>query len=289
MINRKNIWLVARTEYIKFICNPKIIILLVVYLVINKTVISRILEAAAVMNQPVNIFEIPIAVANSWLGMLLIIISYIILISSFPQVNDNIPFCILRTGRSNWILGEILFQFMSSFTYVCFIVAVSLINGVKRAYLINGWSLVVTDYDSIYCQGPQKVMTNLIPPNLYYQMTPYKAFFMSYLLMFFLIIFCGLLFLLGCLYSRRLLFFFIQAAHIAVGCGIMQTGNAASWIFPFCHALAFRHYQPYFRKYVFPPWGSVAAFVVICIVFLIIIITKSKKVSVDMIGGSVLP
>ena len=82
MIIIKNIWLVAKSEYIKFVSNPRIIILVVMYLISKRMVISPFLAAAEKMNQPIGFFEMPIAVANSGLSMLLIIISYIILINS---------------------------------------------------------------------------------------------------------------------------------------------------------------------------------------------------------------
>lgn len=41
--------------------------------------------------------------------------------------------------------------------------------------------------------------------------------------------------------------------------------------------------------YEFPPWGSVAVFVTMYVLLLIIIIRKAKIVSLDMIGGDVLP
>lgn len=288
MIIIKNVWLVAKSEYIKFVSNPRIIILVVMYLISKRMVISPFLAAAEKMNQPIGFFEMPIAVANSGLSMLLIIISYIILMSSFPQINDNIPFCIARTGRYNWILGELLFQFLSSFTYVALIIIVSIFNGMKNAYIVNGWSLVVTDYDKIYGDGTN-VMSRIISPELYYQMTPYKAFLMSFLLMFLFILFCSLFFLAGCLYSRRLMFFFIQAAHIIAGGAFLNFNTKLQWLFPFCHSFTAAHYQDFFRAYKFPPWGSVAAFIIMYVILLIIIIRKAKIVSLDMIGGDVLP
>ncbi|MBE5936788.1 MAG: hypothetical protein E7265_02025 [Lachnospiraceae bacterium] len=279
MINLKCIWRVAKNEYINFILNPKIIILAVVYLIIEKMIIMPIITASDYMNQPVNLFEIPIATVNSSLGLLLILISYIVLISPFPRINDNIPFCIFRAGRKNWVLGEILFQFISGFTYAAIIAVATTLRGITRAYMVNGWSLVITDYDK----------KQLIPVNLYYQMTPYKAFFLSYLLLFLLLLFCGLLFLAGCLYSKKLLFFFIQCAHIIAGCGIMVTESSAMWFFPVCHGMLLMHYQTYFREYVFSPYASIMLLSLACVVYLIIIYKKAGKVSLDMIGGNILP
>lgn len=281
---------IAVSEYRRFVMNPRMILLVVAILIIRTMVILPVTEAADSMGEVINIVEMPIAIVSSWISILLIVISYVVLMSSFPSVDDNMQLYITRTSKKRWIIGEFIFQIVSAFSYTAVIALVGIISGAKRAYVLNGWSLVVTAYDDLMGDKSFIKMSEYIPGSLCNQMTPYKAFVYSYFLLFLFLVFCNLLFLLGCMYSRRLLFFFIQTAHVAIGCAIMQIdvkGKSISWLFPITHAMLLKHYNNYFRKYIFPPWLSVVILGVACIIMFVIIYRKSSKVSLDMIGGTV--
>ena len=73
----KNICLVTKSELIKFIANPRIIMLIVLFLVLREIVAVSIINAADEITQSLCFAEIPIALANSWLGVVLIILTYL--------------------------------------------------------------------------------------------------------------------------------------------------------------------------------------------------------------------
>ena len=108
----------ARTEYVKWITNPRMIILGVMLIFINDFAVSPLLKNAEDMNSPLNILEPFIAVANSQLLILIIPAVYLTLISDFPRTDGNTLFFLLRTGKLNWLLGQVLFVIMTIFTFV---------------------------------------------------------------------------------------------------------------------------------------------------------------------------
>ena len=212
-LNVKNMLLVARSEYIKWLMNPRMVMLLVILVPIRELIILPMLRAAQEMTQPLNIFESCSAAVNSGWIILLMPLAYIVLISSFPTADDNMMFYISRMGRKNWILGEMLFQVLSAATYCLVMMSATLVQTANHSFLANGWSIPVTDYDKVFGEAATVRMDVIVPPNLYYQMSPYKAFFLSYFLMFLFLLLCSMIFLVGCLFSRKLLFF-LSLIHI---------------------------------------------------------------------------
>lgn len=287
-VNIKNILLVVRHEYIKYLFTPKMIMIPVILIPMREWVIVTLMKAAGEMDMPINILEPCIGIFNSWLGVLLITMVFIILISSFPTVDDNMLFYISRMGRKNWIIGEIVFLIAAGITYLAVIIACVVIQTQHISFISNGWSIVITDHDKLYSDISGIKTVGIIPPNLYFQMTPYKAFLHSSGLLLLGILFCAMMFFIGSMYSRKLLFFVITTIQVSAGCGLIAIGNTGEWLFPISHAVLYLHYSTYFRAYIFPPWMSLVMFLAVWVVFAAIIYRKARKVNLDMIGGDII-
>lgn len=288
-INFKYVMLVAESEYVKWLFHPKMILLAVIFLPMRDSVILPLLRASDRMGSPINLLEPCIATVNSELGLLLMAFVYMILMSSFPTTDGNMLFYIARMGRRNWILGEMLFQCMSVMTYSVVITIVTMLQVCDKAFLVNGWSLVVTDYDTVYGVEAGARIGQIVQPNLFFQMTPFRAYLVSFGLVSLFLMLCGMLFLVGCLYQKRLLFFFVQVLHISIGCGMMLVSSMGMWLFPVSHSFLACHYRKYFRKYVFSPELSLLLFLMVLLILGILAYRKARKASIDMIGGDVLP
>lgn len=285
-VNIKNILLVAWNEYVKWIATPKMIVILVVLIPIREMVILPLITASDQMCMPINILEPCIGTVNSWVGVMLITLSFIILSSSFPTMDGNMFFYISRMGRSNWIIGEMLFQLLSAVSYCVIIMVGIVVQTASVSFFGNGWSIVVTDYDAVCGDMATEKLSGIVPPSLYFQITPYKAFLLSFVLLFLMLLFCSLMFLIGCMYSKKLLLFFMVVVQISIGCGFIWINNKGMWFFPISHSMLQLHYHKCFREYVFPPRVSIVLLLVAEIVFMVIIYRKAKKVSLDMIEGS---
>lgn len=287
-MNLANIFLVAKREYMKWLVNPKMILLAVVFLPMRDAVIIPLLQASAKMQSPINMLEPCISILNNWMGLLLLSLVYIILMSPFPTLDGNMFFYVFRMGRKNWILGEMLFQLMSVVTYSFFTLLITVVQVFNASFFANGWSLIVTNYDKLYGSTGGFKIAEVIPPNLFFQISPFKACLFSFGLFSLFLLLCGMLFIVGCLYQKRILFFSIQVLHIAVGCGLILLRSKAMWLFPISHSILACHYRKYFRKYIFPPGLSLVIFCLVLFALMIIMYKRAKKISLDMIGGDVL-
>lgn len=287
-IKLKNIVLVATSEYMKWLFHPKIILIFAVLVPIRELVIIPMVQAAKEMNQPLNIFEPCIAIMNSGIITLLLPLTYIVLISSFPTVDENMLFYIMRMGRKNWILGELLFQLMSVVTFCAVLNIATMVQVSEISFVANGWSVVATDYDKLYSEISSFHMDTLLPPNLFFQIPPYKAFCLSISLLVMWLLLCAMFFLAGCICSKKLISYFVLIVQIALGSGLCAAKNVFMWLFPIGHSILKVHYQDYFRKYIFSPKISLALFFTVQVLLAIYVYKKAKKVNLDRIGGDTL-
>lgn len=274
---------VVRNEYIKWLTNGKLILLPVLVVMIREIVILPILAAAEDMAQPINILEPCIAQVNSGIILLLIPLVYLVLIADFPSVDGNTYYLIPRIGRRNWILGEILFQLTSLVSYLLFLILSTMIQVAYCSFFANGWSLVVTDYQTEMVNSASVSMAELIPLNLYFQMSPANAFWASYGFVFLFLFLCGQVLLWSTLYGKKLIGFWGVLSSIAVGIALCSAKIKWMWLFPVCHSILWIHYQDYYREYVFSPWVSLLLFIICVVVFFVLILRKAKKVNLDIL------
>ena len=69
-VNIKNILTVVRSEYVKFLFTPKMILIPVILIPMREWVVIPLMKAAEEMDMPINILEPCIGIFNSWLGVL---------------------------------------------------------------------------------------------------------------------------------------------------------------------------------------------------------------------------
>ena len=117
--NFKCVLSVARSEYIKWITNPRVIIVGVLLVFMRTLAIEPLLERAAKMEIPLNILEPFVAIGNSGMLVMLMPCVFMVLISDYPKMTGNTLFFIRRTGRFNWFAGQVIFLFMSIISFLC--------------------------------------------------------------------------------------------------------------------------------------------------------------------------
>lgn len=274
-----------RKEYMKWLVNPRNVMLFIVFIPAREVVLKPMIQAANEMGQPLNVLESCIATLNSGMIIMLVAMVYLILISSFPTINGNILFYMERMGKKNWVIGEILFQCISALTYLSVICIVSILQTVGVSFIANGWSLVVTDHDRLYGAISDIRIDNIVPPNLYNQMSPYKALFLSFFLIAMFLVISSLFFTVGCMYSQKLLFFSLTVIQIVAGSALYILSNKAMWYFVICHAFLSSHYGAYMRKYLFSPWISFGILTGILSALCIIAWVRTEKLNIDDLKG----
>lgn len=249
-IRLKSIFIIAKSEYVKWITNPRIIIVGVLFIFMKTLAVEPLLERAGKMGIPLNILEPFAAIGNSGMLVMLLPCVFLILVSDYPVMGNNTLLIVQRAGKLNWFLGQLLFIFSAivSFLGSVFIISIAFSDG--KAGL--SWSDVVTKYNSVFPQEANNFASQLLPSNLYNQIPLLTAVFQT------LVLLCAYLFLLVLiLYLCKLLRFHsagLLSVFIVIGFGVTTCSlkTSAMWIFPMANTIIWLHYTKILSVPIFP-------------------------------------
>ncbi len=278
--NISTVWFVARSEYVRWVTNPRMIIVLILLIIINTIVTDPLSARAEKFGAPMNLFEPFIAVTNSPILLLLIPSVFFVLMSDFPSSSENMFFLINRTGKINWMIGQLLFAFMAaaSFMAVIFIGTLpALIT--KDCFIGADWSDVTRLYLSHFPKEYDSFVSQLLPANLYNQMYLSETLVHTCLmLLLYLFSICAMLFVFKML-KMKAAGLLTSAAILAAGVTAFTANSVLMWIFPSANMVVWVHFQEILAAQVFPLWASYLYFAVFIAVMIILGALALKKVN----------
>ncbi|SET04171.1 hypothetical protein [[Clostridium] polysaccharolyticum] len=282
-IKLSRIRLTAKTEYIKWICNPRIILLAVVVVFLHNFIIQPLQEHAGKMGEPLNSLEPFIATVNSEILVIIVPAVFLALFSDFPKMDGSTLFFVHRIGKINWILGQILFVAYGIMTYVGILFLGSFLPVMTSTFWADKWSNVVTQYAQRFPDESQSFACLLIKNNIYNQVSPDMAVIHGYLLMIlYLAVLASIMLLFQCL-DKKIYGMLCAASVIAFGGTTSLVGAKAMWFFPMAHASLWNHFTSYFRKPVVALWKSYLYFGSLVILLIIASLKSIKNRNFDSI------
>ncbi len=276
----KKVWSVARTEWLKWICNPRMIVVFVLIVYIYNFAIAPLMERSVKMGAPLNLLEPLIAIGNSGQLAVVMPIVFLTLMSDFPKIDGSTMFIISRTGRKSWFAGQLLFAVMSIITYLGIIYIVTTAFIMNRTFLANGWSMVVKKYNILFPDDAYGFAYELMPANLYNQMTPYSAAIQTYALMFMYLLILILIMLFFNLKKKKNIGFGAAAAVLAFGTLFCSVKSDMMWAFPMANAITWLHYTDIYKEEIVPVFFSYIYFGVIIFVMVVLNLFALKKADI---------
>lgn len=266
--NLRQCFACAKTEYIKWVCDARMVILGVLLIFIYNFAIQPLLQNAEKMNEPLNMLEPFIAVANSGAVLMIIPLVFMTLIADFPKIDNNTVFYIMRIGRKNWLTGQIIKLVMMAASYLAVIFVGSVVPMITRGFWYNGWSNVVTNFKNVFPEQSMNFGVQLVPENLYNQLTVFEAAVKSYLLVFAYLMIIGLILLSLSLIKHKTLGFVSCGAVIALGTAFCSIKTSLMWTMPMANSIIWLHFTKYFRV----PEVSITFSVVYLVTFVLALI-----------------
>lgn len=262
-----SIWNIAKSEYVKWITNPRIVIVGILLVFIHSFAIQPMLQNAEKFGEPLNIFEPFLAVCNSGMMMLFMPIVFILLMSDFPVMSGNTLFTVQRTGKRNWFLGQMLFVLMCIISYICVILVGCMF--MSKGIFQNNWSNTIALYNSKFPEEAGGFVSKLLPPNLYNQISLMNALLDSiFLLALCLLMIALILCLMKMLYLRTAGLFAVIAI-CALGAVTCALQIPIQWLFPTSNTMIWLHYQELLRESVTTVSSSLLYFIIGDLVLLI--------------------
>ncbi len=255
------IWNVAKSEFIKWITNPRIIIAGVLIVFIRSFAVLPMLEQSEKYGEPLNVMEPFIAAGNSGMLALFLPLVFLLLISDFPIMGSNTIFFINRTGKLNWFLGQIVFIIISIFVYIDTILLSCMV--MSKGTFSAEWSNAITKFNAAFPDEAGGFVSKLIPSNLYNQIPILNAVIGTVLLIaMYLLTLALLLCLMKMLYLRgagllsALTVIVLGAASCSLKINVM-------WIFPTANTLMWLHYKEILKEPITPVENSFLYFLIL--------------------------
>lgn len=259
--NARKIWGVARTEFVGWVTNPRVIILGVLLILIKTLAIDPLTARAERFGDTMIVFEPFIAVGNSGALTLFIPLVFLVLFSDYPKLGGNSLFYISRTGKTAWLCGQILFLIMAVTAFLSAILAASMLF--SGGHFGTEWSEAVRKYAARFPEEAYNFDSQLLPSNLYNQIPMMTALWQtSVLLAENLLVYALIIYLLKMFFSSSV---GLAGALIVIALGTATTSlfSPIKWAFPTANAIIWLHYEEILSKPIYPVWASFAYFAVL--------------------------
>lgn len=274
---------IAKNEYIKWLFHSRMLILGCILILIYVMVLQPLKERAAMMGEPVNLLEGYIGICNSPTFLAFLPILFLVLISDFPKMDYNMVFLLHRCGRKNWIAGQLLFLLMADITILAIVFAGLVLPLLSEGYWYNGWSNVITEAAQRLPEQSDSFLTRLIPPNLYFQLTPFAVAIRSSILMFAYFYLLGVIMMFGKFFGKRVIGLIVSALLVVLGAGISYFNLPVMWLLPTAHAIVSRHYTDFYREMYCSMETSYCYFLILIFVLCFGINHKGRQLSFSKI------
>lgn len=273
----KRIFLCAKTEYINWLKNPKMIVYLSSLLFIYGYVVLPLADASAETGVRLNFAEVFIALSNSGMVLLILPVIFMVLISDFPHTDKGVLFSVIRTGRIRWAISQLLHLAYMSASFVAGTFVMSVIMTLNCNTFNMQWSYISYAYMDMHPNLGVSFISELLPENLYYQMTLPTAIFRGFVFVFLYLYTIGLIFFVAKICVIRLAGVIASAAVITIGTLLTSIDSPAKWAFPMANSVTWIHYAKYTRKPEYPIEYSYIYYAVVISVLIIISLISSSK------------
>lgn len=269
-MDSNKVFRVAKNEYVKWITNPKMIIVLVMLIFAYDYIIKELTDASIKMGEKLQIFEGFIGISNSQLLIMIIPIVFIGLMGDFPRVDGNSMFYISRVGKINWLLGQIVFAIMASLTYLAVLLLFSVITVAGRCYVANTWSEVTTKYYLFAPDDYKSMVANITTGRLYNNLTPVQSLLNIFGLMFLLMLLISMALLVSFILKNKTLGIIVTTGLLCIGNVLAYMENNIRWIFPTSHAVLEIHFDEIYKEPIMGmAWSYLYYLVLVMILFIV--------------------
>ncbi len=271
------IGLVAKTEYVKWITNPRMIVVPVFCIFIQSYIVEALNQRAARMNDCLSVLEPFAALGNSRLLVAMMPLLFLILISDYPIMDGSSLYVVQRCGRINWCLGQLLFLCSGILTFLTVILGFSVFTSGGR-FSIH-WSDAVTKYQAMYPEEAGNFSYLLLSSNLYNQLALADTVLHTFILTGAYLLVLSLMLYLFKLHQMPAFGFLIVMLLLACGTiTCVMTTSGLMWLFPVANTQVWLHYTSILEKPIYPIWCSYLYFGVWIVLAVILNLRAVKRI-----------
>lgn len=136
----KQIWQTTLGNFRQWRYNPQIILAFGIGFVISFLLSDKVVAFAKEHDTVLQILEPFIWTFGDAGSILTISLCFLLLFSDMPNLNNEVPFFLVRTSRKVWMAGQILYMVCTTFLFLVFILFSTCVLAGAKAYPANLWS-----------------------------------------------------------------------------------------------------------------------------------------------------
>lgn len=276
----KVIWTLARIEFSHLVRSTKIIILAIFVIFIHVQIITPLRELSALMGAELSIFEPFAAIGNSGIVVLILPLFFITMIADFPREGSSQFFYQVRCSKGTWIAGQIVYAVESALALTFFVFISSVLLSLRFTDCNPDYSYAVTRYVASFPERAGEYVVQLIPENLYNQITLVTTVIHTAILLVSYFIMLALVILIFSLIHKKTIGLLLDGFFIITGTITCAVRSAYMWIFPMSHTITWLHYAEYQSKEIFPLLYSYIYFCVVNLTLVILSFVLRKRYSI---------
>lgn len=272
---------VTKAEYLHMVFDARNIVVLSMYLVFYDMILKKFVDMGVRMGKPINLVEPFLAICSADAVMIMFPLVFLVIISDYPRTEENFRFFLVRVGKVNWILGQILYAFCASITYVVATLVVTCVMAIPYSFVGNRWSEVVTRFYLVFPEEKNSMINELINGRLYNQTTPLKAVVHTCMLYGLFLFLLAIVCFVAYMFQKRVVGTCICGIMILIGCAQAAWDTKGMWFFPTTHAIVWKHYAVVLRQMVYPISWSYLYFLFVILFCIGIIFVRIKHRNLD--------
>lgn len=273
----KGIIRVALAEYTRWVCNPRILLLVILMIYARETVGKVLSEHAIAMGEKLHWLEPYLALNNSVVAILIMPIFFLVLMSDFPIMEGSYLWAVYRAGKIKWVMIQVTFSVLAIFTILFGMFISSILVCWENLTLKGGWSNVITRYYLAFPEDANSPTAQLIKGDIYNQLEIGEAMLLSVTLtVLAMLLYCSIL-LCGKIYGKKYLPLGICIALMGIGAALCLMKTKVAFLLPPSHALLSGHYHEYLRKPILSYGISYLYLFVVIVIVMIVAISGIKR------------
>ncbi len=140
MYKVRQIICLAQCNFRKWHKNPQIILCFLLAFIFCFLLSDKVMQFAQTYATHLQAMEAFIWTFGDSQSVLAISILLLLLFSDMPNLSNEVPYYMVRTDRTVWMLGQIVYLISATFLFIFFILASTAFLSAARAYGANMWS-----------------------------------------------------------------------------------------------------------------------------------------------------
>lgn len=208
----RKIFYIAFQNILKWNSSPKVLIIAILSTLIINTNVIGIKHFSSSVHIPARPWLFPF-LTSDWYILMLLSFLVILLFCDAPFIDAHQPYIIIRSKRTIWMLGQVLYIIFSSALFFLFIIIVSCILMLPNILFGNDWGAIYKTLSQTNVKYDFSIQLNF-PYRILSSYNPIAAMLWSFILAWSIGIFIGLIMLVFNFLFNRVIGAIIATAFV---------------------------------------------------------------------------